>query len=94
MNGYIFTSFISAQAFQASIDQALGYPLAGVPCNDGLIAPAQDAITTHYTEIVTNYATGTSWAIMSDLNVDPVAAAQSLVSVFLDSTWFPSTVLN
>lgn len=48
MNGLTFPDLPSAQAFQAQVDAALGYPRPGVDVGDGVHAPPSQSLTATY----------------------------------------------
>jgi hypothetical protein len=52
MNGLTFPTLAQAQAVQAQVDAALGYPKAGVDIGSGAHAPPSQSITTTYMQPV------------------------------------------
>jgi hypothetical protein len=91
INGYIFTSLASAQACQAAVDAALGYPRVGVNVGAGVHVPPFTTQT--YAAPVQNFADAAQWAYVADGITSPVLAPNAVTlglpaPTAIAATWY------
>lgn len=98
LNYYVFTATVAAFRVAAAVDEAGGYPKAGIDIGGGVHVPPDASVTTGYAAVL-QHPSGTKWAYQADSVVVPIVGPNAIqydlgVAAPLDATWYPDSGAN